>query len=143
MTQGLQLGPLDRPDPLDITPLHWWHKIHELLDVLKRIDQREENENAFKLVIDEKSGSIPNTNSVTAHAQTINPCIITGFIAVTTVASTLTIGDTVITVPVGTTIQTGLSIIRRNAQDSTLINAGAAGTMFLEIMGYEQPRMVA
>lgn len=140
--QGAALGPLDRPDP-DIRPVHWWRKLLELTAILRRIDERQENANAFRLAIDEKSpfNAEAAQTTVVAACQTTAPTVITGFIAVTSAATgIIQIGDSQFPVNQGTTIQSGLTIIRRNAQNSTLTTT-VAGTLFLEVMGYEQPRI--
>lgn len=141
MTEGLQLGPVNRPEPT-IRPIHWWQKIAELTSILRRIDERQENANSFKLAIDEYTLEETNATQIIATAQTNNPCVITGFIAACSAATAvLQIGNRQIPLPQGTTIQTGLTIIRYKKDDAVLTSTGAAGTMFLEIMGYEQPRM--
>lgn len=143
LAQGVQLGALDRPEP-EIRPIHWWQKLLELTTILRRIDERQANADTFRLAIDEKSpyNAEAVQLSVSAAYQTTAPVVITGFIAVSSgSAATLQIGDSQFPVNQGTTIQTGLTIIRRNAVASTL-TATVAGVMYLEVMGYEQPRIV-
>jgi hypothetical protein len=129
-----------RPES-SISQHHWWRMFSDIRSALCRLDKRDADRGTLNTLIDEY-GYQANASTLVVPPQTNNPVMITGLIIGSTAGTaTVTIEDRQIPVPMGTTVLTNLQIIRREARPSSLAT-GVPGTLYLEVMGNEFPRIV-
>lgn len=130
----------ERPTP-EILPHHWWKRIGDIAHAVMRLDARDASRGTLQLMVDEYAqGSGVTTISV--GPQTNNPVLITSiFVVCSSGTGSVQIEDRIIPVVQGTTSFMGLSMIRREARAATLTTA-TPGNLYMELMGYEFPRIV-
>lgn len=131
-----------RPEqPHAITSHHFWGRLGSIWAALRRLDMRDAQRDDITLYVDEY---VPPTIglSLPIPCQVTNPIIIESFIAYSSAgAATVQIGDHQIPVVQGLTVVSSVSMLRREAIPSSITTA-VAGTLYLEIMGRQIPRMV-
>lgn len=133
-----------RPEiPTHIDHKHWWNLIGRILGALRRLDMRDASREDITLIVDEYLPAQSGVTQISIPPQVQNPVIIETILAYSSAGTaTLQIGDRLIPIPMGSLVNMqGLQIIRNDARPSVL-TTGTAGTLFLEIMGREIPRIV-
>lgn len=129
-----------RPEA-EISQHHWWRLFADIRAGIARLDARDSQRGTLQLMIDEY-GSASAATQLSVGPQTNNPVLITSmFVVCSAAAGTVQIEDRAIPVVQGTTSFMGLSLIRREARPATLTTA-TPGNLYMELMGYEFPRIV-
>ena len=128
------------PHPV-LTSHHFWGRLGSIWAALRRLDKRDAQRDDITLYVDEYLPPQVGV-SINIPPQVSNPIIVESFIAYSSAGTaTVTIGDHIIPIVQGLTVISSISMLRREASNSTLVT-GVSGILYLEIMGRQIPRMV-
>lgn len=132
-----------RPEtPGFIEHKHWWNLFGKMLGHLRQMNVRAAAKEDINLIVDEYLPAQYNVVSIQVPPQVQNPVIIETVIAYASASSAvLQVGDRIIPIPMGQLVNLqGLNLLRNIASPSTL-TATVPGTLFLEVMGRQIPRI--